>query len=101
MDKLKEKERVLDGLSESVQDMIKKAKLVVDRIRGGLGKLEVGVEFEGESNLELKNPENLEEMAVQTEVSMYFNVTDRESDDRAFIMYMGNEVRLNDGTFLK
>ena len=101
MDKLKEKERVLDGLSESVQDMIKKAKLVVDRIRGGLGKLEVGVEFEGESNLELKNPENLEEMAVQTEVSMYFNVTDRESDDRAFIMYMGNEVRLNDGKFLK
>ena len=100
MDKLKEKERVLDGLSESVQDMIKKAKLVVDRIRGGLGKLEVGVEFEGESNLELKNPENLEEMAVQTEVSMYFNVTDRESDDRAFIMYMGNEVRLNDGKFL-
>ena len=54
--------------------------------------MEVGVEFEGESNLELKNPENLEEMAVKTEVEMYFNVTDRESDDRAFLMYMGNEA---------
>ena len=91
VDKLKEKERVLDGLSESVSSMMARIKSVVAKVRGKLKKMDVGVEFEGESNLELKNPENLEEMAVKTEVSMYFNVTDRESDDRAFLMYMGNE----------
>lgn len=50
--------------------------------------------FEGQSNLELKNPSNLEELAVNTEVDMYFNVSSKErgGDDRAFLMYMGNEV---------
>ena len=81
-------------MSESVASMMARIKKTVASIRGTIKKMDVGVEFEGESNLELKNPENLEEMAVKTEVSMYFNVTDRESDDRAFLMYMGNEVRL-------
>ena len=81
--------------------MVAKIRATVGKIRTQIKSMEVGVEFEGEgdegeesegrSNLELKNPENLEEMAVKTEVSMYFNVTDRESDDRAFLMYMGNE----------
>ena len=41
---------------------------------------EVVLEFERESNLKLKNPENLEEMAFKTEVEMYLIVTNRESD---------------------
>ena len=102
VDKLKEKERTLDSLGQSVQDMVAKIRATVGKIRTQIKSMEVGVEFEGEgdegeesegrSNLELKNPENLEELAVMTEVDMYFNVTDNESDDRAFLMYIGNEV---------
>ena len=82
--------------------MVAKIRATVGKIRTQIKSMEVGVEFEGEgdegeesegrSNLELKNPENLEELAVMTEVDMYFNVTDNESDDRAFLMYIGNEV---------
>ena len=82
--------------------MVAKIRATVGKIRTQIKSMEVGVEFEGEgdegeesegrSNLELKNPENLEELAVMTEVDMFFNVTDNESDDRAFLMYIGNEV---------
>ena len=82
--------------------MVAKIRATVGKIRTQIKSMEVGVEFEGEgdegeesegrSNLELKNPENLEELAVMTEIEAYFNVTDNESDDRAFLMYMGNEV---------
>ncbi len=56
--------------------------------------LNVGVTFEGESSLEVENPENLQEMSVNTEVELYFNVSGqaRGGDDRAFVLYIGNEV---------
>ena len=89
---MKEREQRLNAMYDRAKAMVDRIKQVKSQIRGSVRKLNVGVQFEGQSNLELKNPDNLEELAVKTEVSMYFNVTDKESDERAFLMYMGNEV---------
>ena len=89
---MKAKERRLDGMYDRARAMVDRIKQLKSQIRGSVRKLNVGVQFEGLSSLELKNPDNLEELAVKTEVSMYFNVTDKKGDGKAFLMYMGNEV---------
>ena len=54
---------------------------------------DVGVSFKQGSYLELRNPPNLlEQLATRTYVSMYFNIS-RSDHGRAFILYMGNEVK--------
>ena len=92
VEQMKEKERRLDGMYDRARAMVDRIKQLKNQIRGSVRKLNVGVQFEGLSSLELKNPDDLEELAVKTEVSMYFNVTDKKGDGRAFLMYMGNEV---------
>ena len=51
--------------------------------------LTLGITFESSSKLELKAPDTIEELAINTHVELFFNVT--QSDvGRSFIFYMGN-----------
>ncbi len=54
--------------------------------------IETGITFEQSSNLELQPPPAMEELAVNTQIEFYFNVTQSDvGDDRAFLCYLGNE----------
>ncbi len=54
--------------------------------------MDVGASFKQSTYLEVRNPDNLPEQAIHTQVSFYANVSRHSrADDRAFLMYMGNE----------
>ena len=54
--------------------------------------IKAGVSFQTGSHLELQPPEEMEELAVNTKIQFYFNVTksDNRNDGKAFLFYLGN-----------
>ena len=55
--------------------------------------MKVGMKFDQASSVKLRNPQYLEELALETKVSLYANVSRLgRGDDRAFLLYLGNVV---------
>lgn len=54
--------------------------------------MQVGMQFTQGSSVELHNPDHLEELSVETEISLYANVSRQNENDRAFLFYLGNVV---------
>ncbi|TRY60964.1 hypothetical protein TCAL_05712 [Tigriopus californicus] len=79
------------NLQDSVKGMIGKLKDRLGQVRFTLARMDVGMEFDRGSNLEVETPEILDELAINTQISAYFNVSRASDDDRAFLLYIGNE----------
>ena len=73
----------------SIQDHLATARRLLDRMN------KPAVSFSLGSTLELKNPENLEDLATKTDISFYVKGVGATNDtaeasDRAFMFYLGN-----------
>lgn len=104
LERLQEKKEVIErtgllnsGLLSSIRDKVSLA-------RKALGKMDKpAVTFKRGSTLELKNPENLEDLATKTDVSFYVSGVgssddgqdEDKNDERAFLFYLGNLVGTN------
>uniref|UniRef100_A0A0K2UE20 Laminin subunit alphalike [Acyrthosiphon pisum] n=1 Tax=Lepeophtheirus salmonis TaxID=72036 RepID=A0A0K2UE20_LEPSM len=94
IEKLIEAGNRISSLTVNASGMLKSLKDRVKNVRFNLKKIgRPGVTFQQSSYLELKTPENINSEALNTKVSLYFNVTKRsDGDERAFIFYMGNVI---------
>ena len=91
---LRQRDKRIGDLTKSVQQQISKLKSRLKYARGGLvSKMKVGMQFNQESTLQVRNPDDLEQLALETQVSFYANVSRLgRGDDRAFLFYMGNVI---------
>jgi hypothetical protein len=85
------------GLLSSIRDKL-------DLARHALGKMDKpAMTFQRGSTLELKNPDNMEDLATKTDVSLFVSgvgkgdegVEEEKNDERAFIFYIGNLIGTN------
>ena len=81
----------ISGLRSDVSTMMKSLKGRLAQVRAKISDIETGIGFEQGSHLELQPPPQIEELAINTHVSLYFNVTKSAvGGGRAFIFYLGN-----------
>jgi hypothetical protein len=96
LDKLTKKKNAIENLANSNSDLVGSIQDYVNQARALLGKMnKPAVTFATGSNLELKNPDNLEELATKTDISFYVKGVgasndSSEANDRAFMFYLGN-----------
>ena len=98
LDLLIQKQDNIDLLADDNDQMIVSIRDTLAKARGALqGMSKPAIKFKRGSTLELKNPDNLEDLGTKTHVSFYvqgvgYNDTaDGDiSDERAFLFYMGH-----------
>ena len=94
---LLEKRQDIDDLADNTDGLIGSIKDRLSAARDALqGMTKPSVKFQRGSTLELKNPDNLEELGTKTHVSFYVqgvghsDDSDDSTDERAFLFYMGH-----------
>lgn len=81
----------ISSVRENVSKMMKTLKSRVADARKKISDIETGIAFEQGSHLELQLPATVEELAINTHVQLYFNVTQSAvGGGKAFIFYLGN-----------
>lgn len=81
----------ISNVRENVSKMMKTLKSRVADARQKISNIETGIAFEQGSHLELQLPPTVEELAINTHVQLYFNVTQSAvGGGKAFIFYLGN-----------
>lgn len=75
------------GRSEDLDEQIKKLKQQISLARDIANRIKVGVRFYPNTTLELRNPDNLEELSTSTRISGYF----RTNNTYGLLVYLGNE----------
>lgn len=78
-DEFKDKMQNLEKLKGEVEKAVTTAKDTANRIN-------VGVQFDISTAIQLPPPENIEDMGISTHVSAYF----KTSQKSGFLMYLGN-----------
>ena len=98
LDVLHQRQFNIDDLADKNDDLITSIKEKLSKARGALeGMTKPAIKFERGSSLELKNPDNLEDLTTKTRVSFYVkgvgskeDVEEEKRDERAFLFYMGH-----------
>ena len=85
---LEEKEKKLNAMTDRVDKMVGRVRNTMSKLRSRITVMPVGVKFKQTSNLELQTPPTINELALMTKVSFYFNIA--SSDPKAFLLYLGN-----------
>ena len=75
LDVLKEKMGRIGDITQSVAKMMTQFKSRLANVREQITSIQTGITFESSSKLELKAPDTIEELAVNTHVELFFNVT--------------------------
>lgn len=71
-----------------IADKIAALKRKVALARDQAKRIEIGAKFHGNTSIQLRNPEKLQQAATYTQTSMYV----RTSEPNGLLMYLGNEV---------
>ncbi|GJQ84232.1 LanA [Trypoxylus dichotomus] len=74
------------GRSEDLDERIKKLKQQISLARDIANRIKVGVRFYKNTTLELRNPDNLEQLSTSTKISGYF----RTNNTFGLLIYLGN-----------
>ncbi len=91
LNKLRNSASAFNSNTRLVLEKMKTLRSRLDTVRSKITEIETGISFEQGSHLELQNPAQIEELAINTNVQLYFNVTKSEvGAGKAFIFYMGN-----------
>lgn len=88
-----EKQQRMEANKKAAENSIEKLRKAVALAKELANSIKIGVEFEPSTQLELKPPDNVDELGTSTHVSAYF----RTPKDNGFLMYLGNQ----DGTKLR
>ena len=75
LDVLKEKMGRIGDITQSVAKMMTQFKSRLANVREQITSIQTGITFESSSKLELKAPDTIEELAINTHVELFFNVT--------------------------
>ena len=98
LSKLMNKQGNIDKLADMNDDLIGSIKDTLSKARGALqGMSKPAIKFQRGSTLEIKNPDNLEDLGTKTHVSFFVKGVGRneegdeeKTDERAFLFYMGH-----------
>jgi len=99
LQRLSAKKEIIERTGERNSDLLVSIRDKLSLARKALGQInKPAVSFKRGSTLELKNPDNLEDLATKTDVSFYVSgvgssddgIDDGKSDERAFLFYLGN-----------
>ena len=98
LSELMNKQGNIDKLADMNDDLIGSIKDTLSKARGALkGMSKPAIKFQRGSTLEIKNPENLEDLGTKTHVSFFVKGVGRnedgdeeKTDERAFLFYMGH-----------
>lgn len=74
------------GSTEDLDEKIKKLKQQISLARDIANRINVGVRFYPNTTLELRNPDNLEDLSTSTKISGYF----RTNNSYGLLIYLGN-----------
>ncbi|CAH0382822.1 unnamed protein product [Bemisia tabaci] len=88
MEKLKARPQELDGRSNQLKMSMDQLKSKIALARDLANKIKVGVSLYDNSTLELRNPENLAQQGISTDISLYFKTDKRNG----LILFVGNEA---------
>ncbi|XP_050301015.1 laminin subunit alpha [Anthonomus grandis grandis] len=86
LDELPEKQRKRNQTSEDVNNKINKLNNQIQLARDLANRLKIGVKFFSNTTLELRNPDNIEDLTTSTKISGYF----RTDKPNGLIFYLGN-----------
>ncbi len=82
----------IGGVMSNIKETMKSFRAKLSKVRETIKAIDTGIQFEQSSNLELQPPSDMEELAINTKLEFYFNVSQSNvGDDRAFLCYIGNE----------
>nr|XP_022908361.1 laminin subunit alpha-like [Onthophagus taurus] len=81
----------LGAISDNLQDKIKKLNRQIALARDIANRIKVGLRFERNTTLELRNIESLPDLATSTYISGYFKTKEKNG----LLLYLGNEVGTN------
>ena len=96
LDRLNKQKTLIESLANRNSDLVVNIKDHIEEARRLLGRMnKPAVTFSTGSNLELNNPDNLEDLATKTDISFYVKGVGAtndttEANDRAFMFYLGN-----------
>ena len=96
LNRLNAQKTLIESLANRNSDLVVNIKDHIEEARRLLGRMnKPAVTFSTGSNLELNNPDNLEDLATKTDVSFYVKGVGAtndttEANDRAFMFYLGN-----------
>ncbi|CAN7985052.1 unnamed protein product, partial [Ixodes hexagonus] len=85
--RLVQRHKAMRASADDVRDQIKELRRKVALARDEANRVKVGMEFDGNQWLRLKNPENLQEAATYTRLSLYLKTDKPEGT----VAYLGNE----------
>ncbi|XP_076046327.1 laminin subunit alpha isoform X4 [Oratosquilla oratoria] len=86
--RLKEKKSDIESKGFDFGDRLANLRSTIQKTRELANKIKVGVDFESETTIELKNPDDLTEYSTSTKMSLFVNT--RESN--GFLMFLGSPV---------
>lgn len=84
---LENKQNKLEIVASDLGDQLQKLRKNIEIARALANQIKVGVNFQPNTTLELKTPENLSTMGTNTKVSTYFKTT----NPNGLLFYLGNE----------
>ena len=90
LQKLRSSNDRINNLMANVKSMVKTLKGRLKKGREVISAIDTGISFTQGSHLELQLPPKVEELAINTHIQLYFNVTKSAVGGRAFIFYLGN-----------
>lgn len=76
----------IETVKQNIEKEIKKLNEQIAFARDLADRIKVGVEFQRETTLELRNPPNLQDLSTSTYISGYF----KTKNDNGLLMYLGN-----------
>lgn len=91
VEKLPEKHEAQQKAVDTIQSKIKKLNQQIELARDMANKVKVGVQFYPNTTLELRNPDNLEELTTSIKMSGYFRTNKLDG----IVFYLGNPVGTN------
>ncbi|CAG9771124.1 unnamed protein product [Ceutorhynchus assimilis] len=86
LEELPEAQKKRNRSSEDIKNKINKLNNQIELARDLANRLKVGVKFYSNTTLELRNPDNIEDMTTSTKISGYF----RTDKPNGLIYYLGN-----------
>ncbi|XP_064486972.1 laminin subunit alpha-like [Ornithodoros turicata] len=86
-DRLSVKDGYNKAAATDVRDKIEELKRKVELAKDEANRIKIGMEFNGDQTVQLRNPENLRDAATFTELSMYFKTAHTDG----VLFYLGNE----------
>lgn len=87
IDELEEKQGRLDSLNSQIGDDLERLRRQVEQARALANSIKVGVQFQPNTILELKTPDNLQSQTFNTRVSAFF----KTANPNGLLLFLGNE----------